>query len=82
MFDKLKQLKELQELQKKIKSETLEHEESGVRVKMNGAFEVLELALNPDLALPAQEEAVKRAVNAAREKIQRHLAKNFAGSLF
>lgn len=69
-------------MQKKIKSETLEHEESGVRVKMNGAFEVLELALNPDLALPAQEEAVKRAVNAAREKIQRHLAKNFAGSLF
>ncbi len=81
MFDKLKQLAQLKGLQDKIKKERVEVEKNGVRLTMDGTFEVIEIKLNPDLDLKTQEESVKYCLREARGKIQTTLAKNFAGSL-
>lgn len=81
MFDKLKQLAQLKELQDKIKKERVETGKNGVRLVMDGTFEVIEIKLNPDLDLKTQEESIKDCLREARQKIQTALAKNFAGSV-
>jgi len=82
MFDKLKQLNQIRELQAKLKQEKVDVTESGVRVVMNGEFEVLELSLNPELNTETQAEAVKKCLNEARSQIQKRLASSMAGQLF
>jgi DNA-binding protein YbaB len=72
----------LEQLEQKKKQKVVEVEVDGVTVHMNGAFEVLSIYLNPELDIPAQEKALKNALNSAREKIQKDLAKTMAGNLF
>ncbi|HZZ99466.1 MAG TPA: YbaB/EbfC family nucleoid-associated protein [Candidatus Paceibacterota bacterium] len=82
MFDKLKQLNQIRELQAKLKQEKVEVTESGVRVLMNGEFEVLELTLNPELNIESQAAAIKKCLNEARSQIHKRLASSMAGQLF
>lgn len=82
MFEKLKDLSKLQELQKQIKQKVVEVEVNGVKIHMNGTFEVLSVYLNPELDILAQEKALTNALNSAREKVQKDLAKTMAGNLF
>lgn len=82
MFEKLKELGEFQKLQKQIKQKEIEVEKNGIKVKINGTFEILSLKLNPELTVEKQEELLKNLLNEGREKIQKEIAKNFAGNFF
>ena len=80
MFDKLKQLGELKKLQSEFKKERLTVEKKGVSVIMNGNFEVEEIKLNPELSIEDQQNALKEALNEARESIQKTLAQKMMSS--
>jgi len=79
MFDKLKQLKQLKEMQEAIKKETVTVEREGIKITLNGNFEVEELELSS--ALPAQEQSdfLKQCFNEAVKKVQMNLAQKFSG---
>lgn len=82
MFDKLKQLGQLKKLQDDFKKETMTAEKRGVLVTMNGNFEVEDIKLNPELSVEDQQNALKEALNEARENIQKTLAKKMMSSGF
>ncbi len=75
MFEKLKQIKKLQEIQGALKNEKIENEKNGVKVFMNGKLEIEDVQLNPELAIPDQEKAIKDCVNDAMKKAQMVVAK-------
>lgn len=79
MLEKIKQMRELHELQKYIKSQETQVEKSGIKVRMNGAFEILEVVLNPELTVPSQEKILRDLLNEAREKLQKEIARSMAG---
>ena len=80
MFEKLKQLNELRKMQDTFKKEAVTVEKRGVKVTMNGNFEVQDIALNAELSVQDQQEALKSALNDARTQIQSKLAKTLMGS--
>jgi DNA-binding protein YbaB len=80
MFDQLKKMAELKKLQDEIKKETMTVEKRGVSVTMNGAFEVTELKLNPELSIDDQQQTLKQALNEVRENLQKVLAKKMMGA--
>ena len=82
MFEKLKELNKLREMQNAIQQQKTEAVVDGTRIVINGAFEVLEISLNPELSPEAQEKALKNCFAQAHKNIQSLIAKNFAGSLF
>jgi len=57
MFDFLKNFKELTKL---VSSESVVIEKNGIKVKINGKFEVEELVLNPALEIEKQQKNIKR----------------------
>ncbi len=70
MFDKLKQIKQLKELQDSLKKESIEVENNGVKVIVNGKMEVESVTLNGNISIEDQEKAVKDGMNEAFKKIQ------------
>jgi DNA-binding protein YbaB len=70
MFDQLKQAKQLYKLQSELKKEKVSAEENGVVITVNGKMEVEDVNLNSSLSLGDQEEAVKKCINSAMQKIQ------------
>lgn len=82
MFEKLKQIQQLKKLQDDFKKEQMTVEKNGVSVTMNGNFEVLDVTLNPQLSIEDQQNTVKRALNEARESIQKKLAQSLMNSGF
>lgn len=80
MFDKLKQLHQLKKMQDEFKKEKMTLEKRGVSVTMNGNFEVEEIKLNPELSVDDQQNALKEALNEARESIQKKLAQKMMAS--
>jgi DNA-binding protein YbaB len=80
MFDNLKKLHELKKMQDSFKKEILTVEENGVMVTINGNFEVEEIKLNPVLNVEDQQRALKKALNEARETIQKSLAQKMMSS--
>ncbi len=80
MFDKMKQLYQLKKMQDEFKKETVTIEKQGTSVTMNGNFEVLTISLNAALSAPDQENALKGALNEAREQIQKNLAQKMMAS--
>lgn len=80
MFDNVKKLYELKKMQDSFKKERMTHEEGGVSVTMNGAFEVEEIKLNPELGVEQQQEVLKRCLNKVREDIQKTLAQKMMSS--
>ncbi len=71
MFDKLKQLKQMQSI---LTKEEVQEEVNGVKIKINGKMEILEIVLNPDLDLDEQGNSIKKCFNQAIRKIQFNLA--------
>jgi DNA-binding protein YbaB len=79
MFDKLKQLKELKGLQDEMKRQSYDIEKNGVRLAMNGAMELMEVQLNPELSIEDQARALKDAHNELLRKVQMAMAQKFQG---
>lgn len=78
MFDKLKQIQELRKIQSAAKEEKTEVEKNGVRVILNGNFEIEKITLNPELVKEVQEKVLEECLNEAIKKIQLSLAKKFS----
>ena len=79
MFSKLKQLKDLRDQAKKMQNalggETITSEKNGVKVKMNGNMEVIELNINPDLSKESLESVLKDCINDALRQTQKLMAR-------
>ena len=71
---------QLKKFQDEFKKEKLTVEKSGVTIIMNGNFEVEEIKLNPELSIEDQQNALKSALNEARENIQKTLAQKMMNS--
>jgi len=71
MFEKMKQLKQIQSL---LSQSEVEEELEGVRIKINGKMEILEIELNPELKKEKQERVIQKCFNQALKKMQRNLA--------
>jgi len=78
MFESFKQLKQLKELQSAIQKEEIAVERDGVRIVMNGAFEVKEVAIPADLLGSKLEAVMRDAFNDAVKKAQQAIAGRFA----
>lgn len=78
MFDKLKQLKQLKDLQDSLAKEVTEVEKDGIKVSINGKFEVQAVTLNPALDKEKQEKILKDCVNDAIRKVQMAVAKRMS----
>ncbi len=79
MFDKLKQIQELRKIQSAAKEEKAKVEKNGVRVILNGNFEIEKINLNPELSREIQEKVLEECLNKAIKKIQLSLAQKFSG---
>jgi DNA-binding protein YbaB len=78
LFNKLKQLKQLKDLQDSLGKEVTEAEKDGVKVTINGKFEVQSVTLNPALEKEKQEKILKECVNDAIKKVQMAVAKKMS----
>jgi DNA-binding protein YbaB len=78
VFDKLKQLKQLKDLQDSLGKEVTEVEKDGVKVSINGKFEVQSVVINPALEKEKQEKILKDCVNDAIKKVQMAVAKKMS----
>lgn len=86
MFNKLKQFKDLRDqakkIQKQMEEEVLEVEKDGIRVKMNGANEILELDIDDSLMREKNKliSAIKNVFKEAVRDVQKKMAKKMMGS--
>ncbi|HLD70810.1 MAG TPA: YbaB/EbfC family nucleoid-associated protein [Negativicutes bacterium] len=80
MFEKIKQLHQLKKMQDEFKKESVTVENQGTQVTMNGNFEVMDIKLNVALGQHEQQNALKQALNEARETIQKKLAEKMMQS--
>ena len=80
MFEKIKQLHQLKKMQDEFKKESVTVENQGTQVTMNGNFEVMDIKLNVALGQHEQQNALKQALNEAREPIQKKLAEQMMQS--
>jgi DNA-binding protein YbaB len=73
---------ELKKMQDSFKKEFVTVEKNGVKVVMNGNFEVQEISLNESLSKEDQENNLIQCLNEAKDNIQKTLAKNLMASGF
>ena len=78
MFDKIKQLAKMKSLQKTIENEEFSSENEGVRVVINGSFQVKNISLNSALSQDKQEEILKKCLNDAFQKARLSVAQKFS----
>lgn len=78
MFDSFKQLKQLKELQNAIQKEEVVAEKDGVKITMNGAFEVSDVSIEEGIAHDKIEKLMKEVFNDAVKKAQQAIAGKFA----
>ena len=78
MFNKLKQYKDLRNqaktLQNMMAQESVTLERNGVKIIVNGNFEITELKINEELSKDKLESTIKEIVNDAIRKVQRIVA--------
>lgn len=78
MFNKLKQFKDLRNqaktLQNMMAQEVITLERNGVKISVNGNFEITELLINQELSKEKLEQTIKETTNDAIKKIQRIVA--------
>jgi DNA-binding protein YbaB len=79
MFEFLKNFKELTKL---VSSESVVIEKNGIKVKINGKFEVEELVLNPALEIEKQQKILKECINEGLMKLQTNLFSKLLQSKF
>ncbi len=70
MLDQMRQAKQMYKLQKELQKETIEVEENGVTITMNGVMEIEVVKLNEELSKEQQEKAVKDCFNLAMQKVR------------
>lgn len=70
MLDQMKQAKQMYKLQKELQKETVETEEDGVKLIMNGIMEIEDVKLNNNLSIERQEKAIKNCFNSAMQKVR------------
>ncbi len=86
MFNKLKQFKDLRDqakkIQKQMNSEVLEVSKDGIRLKINGANEILELDIEDHLLHDKEKmiSAIKKVFKDAVRDVQKKMAKKMMGS--
>lgn len=78
MFESFKQLKQLKELQNTIQKEEVIAEKDGVKITMNGAFEVISVSIDGEISGSALERTMKEVFNDAVKKAQQTIARKFA----
>ncbi len=66
----MKQAQQMYKLQKELQKESVEAEENGVKITMNGVMEIEEVQLNENLSKDQQEKAVKNSFNSAMQKVR------------
>lgn len=81
MLDKFKELAKLKKLQDEVKKERFDAQMDGVSVTVNGAFNILEVVLNPELDTDKQAQTVKDVTNQALGNAQRAMAEKFKGMM-
>lgn len=79
MIDKIKQLMQLKNLQDAIKKEKFEAEKDGIKIIINGGFNVEEIILNPNLDKEQQEKVLRDCLNEAVKKVQASMLQRFSG---
>ncbi len=70
MLDQMRQAKQMYKLQKELQKETIEVEEGGVKITMNGIMEIENVNLDANLPIEDQEKAVKNCFNSAMQKVR------------
>jgi DNA-binding protein YbaB len=86
MLDKLKDLhamkKQADAVKEALADETIEVENHGVKIVLNGNQEVLSIEINPELGKEDQEKYLKESFNDAVKKVQRLMAQKMMGGGF
>lgn len=75
MFNKMKKIKQLKDFESTLKKQTISKEREGIKVTLNLKMEILEIKLNPELEIEAQEKKVKDCVNDALNSAKLEMAK-------
>ncbi len=75
-------LKNFKEFAKLFSSESIVVEKNGIKVKINGKFEIEEIVLNPDLDLVKQQKILKECINEGLKKIETNLFSKLLQSKF
>ncbi len=78
MFDKLRQIGKLKQIQSQIQEEKAEVAKGGVRVVVNGKFEIEEIVLNKELNTEEQAEVLKKCLNEAMKEVQMKVAQKLS----
>ena len=73
MFDQMKQMKQAMDIQNALKQEKITVERDGVKVVMNGAFEIEDISLNKDISVVENESIIKSCLIEANKKLQMKL---------
>jgi len=79
MFNKLKQLKELKQMKDSLSEEKVEVEKQGIKIVLNGNFEIEQLILNSEIEKEQQESILKDCLNEGVKKIQMSMVEKFKG---
>ena len=83
MFNKLKQYKDLRDqaktLQNMMAQQSITVEKNGVKLTINGNFEITTLNINNELSKEKLEQVLVECFNDATKKIQRVLAEKMQG---
>ena len=78
MWDKIKQISQMQGIKKEIEKEVIIKEDKGVRVKVNGSLEILEIFIDPNISLKNNEiisSVIKNLLNKAIKDVNKLTAK-------
>lgn len=79
MFDQLKNIAKLKEMQDQMKKETVEVEQDGVYITVNGNFDIIDIKLNPNLDINAQQKAILKSFDKAKQEIQKKMVSKLGG---
>jgi DNA-binding protein YbaB len=77
MWDKLKQIAQMQGIKKEIEKEIVVTEDQGVRVKINGALEILEIFIDDNVKMDNKKISyvIKTLLNKAIKEVNQITAK-------
>jgi DNA-binding protein YbaB len=79
MFDQLKNIAKLKEMQDQMKKETIQAQQDGVIITINGNFDIIDIKLNPELSIDNQQKAILKAFDKAKQEIQKTMVSKLGG---
>ena len=78
MFDKFKDLAKMKSLQKSIQEKEFISEKEGIKVIIDGSFNIKDVFLNSDLNKGEQEKILKDCLNDVFKKARLSIAQEFS----